>query len=173
LVTIPIPSALHKIGDVFRASARFFWVAYYLLLISFLLYVIRNTPSFIASLLMSITLVVQIYDYKLLLADIGLRYDSYHTPLTENKWALLYKACDKIVFFPPYVTTNQSDQDYQYFCYLAAVNRKPITMGYVARQDSKAIGDYVDGLNEQLDSSKFDDHAIYVSKLSKREIECP
>lgn len=165
LLRIPIPNTIQKIGDVFRASARFFWVAYYLILISILLQVFRSTSRLWGSILLSLTLIIQVYDYKLLLADIGLNYADYKTPLTENSWNFLFKNSKSIVFYPPYVTSNLTDQDYQYFCYLAAAHRKPITMGYVARQDNKAISDYMDELNEQLDSGQFQDQTLYIATI--------
>jgi hypothetical protein len=166
LFKIPIPHLFEKLGDIFRASARFFWTPYYLIMAVTIIYVIRNLSRGTSSVLLSFILCVQLYDYNHLMSNQGLSYESNNSPLTEKYWSSLFTNTDNIIFYPPLGTTYLTDQDYRFFSYLAASNKKPIDMGYVARQDNKAVSDFTNQLNEKLDIGEFGDKTIYVSTIA-------
>ncbi len=165
LLKVPLPTVIEKAGDIFRASARFFWIPYYLILLAVATYFIRRTSPLFGTVFLGAVLAIQIYDYRSLISDQGLTYQPYQTPLAEKYWVEIFKQGDKILFYPPLGTTYQTDQDYRYFCYLAAKTRRPVDIGYVARQDNKAVTDYGDRINEELDNGTTDPHAIYVCTI--------
>ena len=165
LFRFPISDRFQKIGDIFRASARFFWVAYYLVLIFVLLAAIRQLKYAAVSVIaLTIVFAIQLYDYKLLLgSEYVARYDPYHPPISEAQWRPMFSRLDRFVFYPAFQTTQLTDQDYRYFCYLAADEKKPINLGYVARQDNKAMTDYADELKRTIGHGDVDENTLYVT----------
>lgn len=165
LLRIPLSDRFQKIGDIFRASARFFWVAYYLILIFIIRIAIRQVKRVaIAVLVLTIVFAVQLYDYKLLLgSEYVASYKPYHPPISEAQWRQMFSTLDRFIFYPPFLTTELTDNDYRYFCYLAADYQKPINLGYVARQDNKAMADYTDELKRRIDHGDVDERSLYIT----------
>ena len=163
LLKIPIPSLLNKLGEVFRASARFFWLTYYLILLGAIIALarVRINPFIKTALLVALT-VLQLVDTKLVFTFRRLTFGSYQIPLDKH-WDSLIRRFDVITFYPPFQTNQLTDMDYQYFCYKAAVARKPINIGYVARIDNKAMIAYNDSLESALAEGRIAANTIYIS----------
>jgi hypothetical protein len=167
ILKFKVPGIIEKTGDVFRASARFFWVVYYMINLSVLIIIITKINSLLTrNLFLCFIFAIQIFDYWSLLGNQNLAPGDYHPPLTESSWDKLFSASNEITFYPPLGTTYKDDQDYRYFGYLAANQKKPINIGYVARQDNRAINTYTEKLNTDLDNERIGEKTMYVTNAA-------
>ena len=164
LFTVPIPAVVQKFGDIFRASSRFFWVAYYLILITVLYFLAKTIRSkAIVAVLLSAALILQVYDLKPMIFTDHFPYEEYHTPLQDDHWENLVKAFDQIMFYPPYQTSILSHDDYRYFTYFAAKNQKKINTGYLGRLDGVAIAENTRKLQAEIREAAVNDRSIYIT----------
>ncbi|AXY77486.1 hypothetical protein D3H65_27420 [Paraflavitalea soli] len=164
LFKIPIPDKLAKLGEVFRASARCFWLPYYLILFTVIITLAKTTWSLlIRVVVLMLALGLQLYDTKFLLTYRNLSYGSYKTPLDDETWGALFDQFDKIEFYPPFASHQLTPMDYQYFCYLAVKKKKPINIGYVARANNTSMERYRDTLTSRLEEGKLDPKTLYIS----------
>ena len=167
LFKAPIPNQLLKIGEILRASARFFWIPYYLIVLFCLIAVAKSKLRLSVKLTVAfIALIIQFYDTKLLFTYRNLANGSYQMPIDEKRWSTLFKEFDEIVLYPPFQGTYLVSSDYQDFCYLAAKARKPITTGYVSRVDNKAATLYSDSLNAALEEGNLSSRKLYITTAS-------
>lgn len=167
LFTIPVPKIIIKLGDIFRASARFFWTAYYLIFIFAIIAIIKSRLKDAVKLsILGVALVLQLYDTKLLLTFRHLAYGSYEPPLDTKNWNALFSHFDEIAFYPPFEATSLTHMDYQDFCYLAAKAKKPINTGYVARLDNKAMKTYHDSLVNNLEEGRLSPGTLYITSAA-------
>ncbi|HMH20948.1 MAG TPA: DUF6311 domain-containing protein, partial [Puia sp.] len=166
LLKIPLPDFLIHLGDIFRASARFFWTPYYLILFFALIAVTKiRIRSWATASVIIAALLIQLYDTKLLLTFRNLSYGSYETPLDNKSWMELMDQFDDIAFYPPFESHQLTHMDYQYFCFLAAKLHKPINIGYVARSDGRAMKIYSDSLSAALEDGKLSPRTLYISTI--------
>ena len=166
LFKLPVPNRIVKLGDIFRASARFFWIPYYMIMLFSILILARSgIRRSIVVAVVGIALLIQLYDTKRLLTFRNLSYGSY-TPPISSSWERLIKSFDTIVFYPPFQATYKSDLDYQYFCFLAARERKPINIGYVARSNGTAVNKVSDSLNKALSEGDVSNRVLYITTRS-------
>ena len=164
LWTISLPDEFLKVADMFRASARYFWVAYYLLFIFIVVQTIRIVKRIgFALILLTVVFAAQLYDYQTLLGRYVGDYNPYHPPLTEVEWRKIFEKMDRFIFYPPFESQYLSPGDYMYFSYLAADYKKKINLGYAARLDNKAIRDYTESLKRSIDQDSVDRKTVYIA----------
>jgi hypothetical protein len=164
LFKVPLPEFILKIGDVFRASARFFWPVYYLIFVFTIIALVKTKMNGTAKIIIvGLALLLQIFDTKLLFTYRNLTYGKYELPVDEDKWEMLINSFDKVVIYPPFQTTNLEDMDYQYFCWIAGKKSKPVTTGYVARVDNRSVKDYNDSLKNILEEGRLDPGSLYIT----------
>lgn len=162
LFKIPLPDFLLNLGEVFRASARFFWVVFYLLLFYLLIAVSKmKIPAIAVSVILVVAVLVQLYDTKSLLLSRHLVGGPYTPPL-DDRWKKLMAATNEVIMYPPFEATYIKQLDYQDFCYLAARLHKPITTGYVARVDNGRTRLFTDSLVDALQEARIS-RALYVT----------
>ena len=170
LFKIPIPDQLLKIGEILRASARFFWTPYYLIVLFCIIAIAKSKlPRFVKLSVAFIALIIQFYDTKTLFTYRHLTNGSYQMPIDEKSWSTLFKEFDEIILYPPFLGTYLVNSDYQDFCYLAAKARKPITTGYVSRVDNKAVTLYSDSLRADIEEGKLSAKKLYITTASNLE----
>ena len=164
LFRLPVPSFITQLGEVFRASARFFWTPYYLILIVTLIGIsrIRVKPVITAALVLA-ALCLQLYDIKPLLTFRKLSYGAYTPPMDNKSWMELMKQFDEIIFYPAFETPHIRPMDYQDFCYLAQKVNKPINVGYVARFDAAGAKRFSDSLNTMVEDGTLSHRALYIT----------
>jgi len=165
VIRIPLPLSLTNLGDIFRASARFFWLPYYVILLFTLIGIARSTVRFSLGIsILLAALILQLYDIKSLLTARQWipAAGTYHPPLDES-WTPLINAFDNIVFYPPFESHQLKKMDYQDFSWLAAKERKPINIGYVARNDGPAMQIYDDSLARMLESGQISPRTLYIT----------
>jgi len=165
LFKIPLPRFLTNLGDVFRASARFFWLPYYVIVLFALTGVAKLKVRLALGIsLMLAALALQLYDIKSLL--IARQWipaaGTYHPPLNES-WTPLMSAFDNIVFYPPFESHQLKQMDYQDFSWLAARQGKPINIGYVARSDGYSMKVYSDSLIAMLEDGQISPKTLYIT----------
>ncbi len=163
LLRVPIPRFLTNLGDIFRASGRFFWLPYYTLWLFTLIAISRFRIWWpLGSFLLLSALILQGYDTKHLLGF--RRYPSgIYTPPLNKSWAKLISQFDHLVFYPPFVAHQLVRMDYQDFSWLAATQRKTINIGYVARGDGSAMRTYSDSLGKALEDGQVSPKTLYVT----------
>lgn len=164
LFQVPLPTSIVRLGEIFRASARFFWLPYYLLLLFPVVVIARSTlrPALKTGLL-GLAVAVQLYDIFPLLTHRKLTYGAYQPPIRATYWTTLMEGFDEVVFYPPFRATYRTDLDYQYFAFLAARARKPINIGYVARADNNAIALNSERLNKDLTADLVSPRKLYIT----------
>ncbi|MET0300425.1 MAG: hypothetical protein ABW036_11705, partial [Flavitalea sp.] len=163
IVSFPIPKLIQSVGEIFRASGRFFWLPYYLLL--FLCFVRIDRAGFgrfITAGVFLLAMIVQFLDIRPLLISRKMTYGPYNVPLSA-KWQPLITEFNEVVFYPPFEASYRRSMDYQDFCFLAGMAGKPINTGYVARLDSKAMARHRDDLNATLAGGELIPGNLYIT----------
>lgn len=164
LFKFPLPDNLVALGDIFRASARFFWIPYYVGLLAIIVAVSRMKikPAVIMGILAA-ALLVQLYDIKRLLTFRHPTYGTYNPPLDKERWITLMKQFDEVAFYPPFEANQLHPMDYQDFSYLAMKAGKPINLGYVARADNKKTQTYRDSLTNMIENAQISPKTLYIT----------
>ncbi len=151
LVKFPIPGLILKIGGVFRASGRFFWIAYYIfLLLIILVFVKTKIPNYIKTSILVLIILIQAYDTKLIYLGRDLTYGKYTTPLSNEKWKNIFNNFDKVITYPPFNNNLLYPMDYQDLCFIALKTNKSISTGYAARENGAKNQVFIDSLNSNL-----------------------
>jgi hypothetical protein len=163
LFTVPIPNFVKSLGEIFRASARFFWLPYYLLLFLCFIWIDRTGFTKVTrAAILSVALIVQLLDTRPLLTSRQMTSGPYNVPLSD-KWRSMIAHFNGVVFYPPFEASYVRTMDYQDFCFLAAKAGKPINTGYVARLDNKAMDSYRDSLNNTLAAGELIPGNLYIT----------
>ncbi len=169
LLRIPLGPAVVKLADIFRASGRFFWMPYYLLLLYVLVAASRmRLPAGVITGIFVAALLVQLYDTKLMLTNHNRPRGAYNPPL-DKRWSDLMAATDKVVFYPPFEASTLKTLDYQDFSFLAAKLQKPLNIGYVARSDHRRMRAYIDSLVDALEDARAS-RALYITTPDHLEL---
>ena len=164
LFEIPLPQALLKIGSIFRASSRFFWVAYYLILFFFLLFFMKQRMEPAATIILLLTITgLQAYDLRPLIHGRNLPPGTYNSPLNEKKWKSIIKDYDRIITYPPFQNHLLSNMDYQDLSFLAVKNNVAISIGYTARDNIRKNNQYTDSLTHSINNGILRDNELYIT----------
>jgi hypothetical protein len=162
LFKIPLGSDGLKIANIFRASARFFWLPFYLILFYTFVAITRmKVPEAMKTAIFAAALLLQLYDTHRLLFDRRMARGPYTPPL-DKRWSALIGATSAVVFYPPFEATYLKEMDYQDFSFLAAQLRKPVTIGYIARSDHHAMSAFIDSLVDALQEARAS-RALYIT----------
>jgi len=140
LFEIPMPNKLLEYSSIFRASGRFVWLLYYLVLIG-LIYLVNSSRlrKRILYIILSLILIINGIDfYDLIKRN---KYVKNFYPaiknMHESEWASLICGSDKLRMYPPYETGYLKNQDHIAFAYVAAPCNKEINAGHLARYNDK------------------------------------
>lgn len=163
LFTIPVPAIVTNTGDIFRASGRLFWPVYYLILFALLISLSRTGwPEGWKAGILGVALLIQLYDIKFLLTFQHLTYGAYEPPISKQ-WDGIIRPFNKVLMYPPLQTDYVTNQDYQYFAFIAARQKKPFDAGYVARADNNQMKQYIDSMEVHLQEGSIDTGALYIT----------
>lgn len=148
LFTVPIPEFLIEFGGIFRASGRFIWLFYYLLLFAPLVLLAKcRIPEALKLGLLSAITILQIYDTRPLLTCRVLPSGEYAShKITEREWVALTSKFKRIITVPPFENSLVYPMSYQDLCWVALKNKIPITCGYVARETQEINTVFKDSL---------------------------
>jgi hypothetical protein len=153
---IPMPG-IEKLGETFRATGRYVWALYYLIMLAAIVYVYRlkvNTRYKSAAIL--ICLAFQAYDISPLFDRQYITHKEYQAPLSKTNWDYLIQNVDKIIMYPPYERNYDHHGDFMYFAHEAFLNKKAITAGHLARFDEQVRKDYDAYLNQLIDNDELE-----------------
>ncbi len=163
LFTVPLPKIFIKLGDIFRASARIFWPVYYIIIFFTIVNIAKSKmKALLKTGILIFALLLQLYDTQLIFTYRKLTHGTYKPPIDIKSWQTLIGRFDEVVMYPPFETSNLENMDYQYFCYLASKEAKPITTGYVARVDNRAVKAYKDSLAGMLEEGRLSPSSLYI-----------
>jgi len=163
LFAFPLPSFLKLFTDIFRASARFIWVFYYLWFFFLVILSVRVIKkSSYVGLLLGLVLCIQLVDIQPMIFNKKLAYGPYKPKINEMYWNKLFQSTDKILFLPPLGTSYVTPDDWQYFSFLAVQNRKPISIGHIARIDFASSRSFHQKMLDDITQMNLDSTAIYI-----------
>ena len=164
LFTCPIPGFIDRTASIFRASGRFVWPLYYMVIIGAVIILTRiKVKQRIIEMLLALLLIIQLYDIQYLILKNNFPSGSYNPPQQEEKWVNIFKQFDKVITYPTHTAQLIYRLDYQDLCFLALKAGKPITNGYVSRdKDRMATGQYKADITDRLNAGEIDNE-IYVT----------
>ncbi|MBV9107360.1 MAG: hypothetical protein JO313_15190 [Verrucomicrobia bacterium] len=160
LIHYNLPFIAERLISPFRASGRFIWIAYYLLMAGILVSVVKKFDRSRALALLCFCLLLQITDsWK------GLRknYEAYTYPfqppaLESDFWQTAAKKYNKVCYTPP----ANSTLDFVQLCYFAASHHLPISLCRYGRTDEQnLVATRLQALQE-IEQNGFDPRALYV-----------
>jgi uncharacterized protein DUF6311 len=160
LVHYPLPFIAERLISPFRASGRFIWLAYYLLMTGVLVYVLKRFSRSAALSLLSICLVLQVADsskaFKQNLA--AYQYNFQPALLNSDFWQTAAQKYREVLYIPPaYAATN-----FVQICYFAASHHLPISLCRYGRTDEeKLVNTRLQSLAD-IEQNGFDPRALYV-----------
>lgn len=163
LFELPIPGILLKFGNTFRASGRFFWLTYYLLILFFVVVFLKaKIPTWAKATVLALLVALQAYDIRHLYAK-NFPEGGYDSPLDEAKWNALLPHFDKMITYPPFNNHLLTAMDYQDLSFLALKNHKQITVGYSARDNGRAYREYTETLTQAMTGGALQPDALYIT----------
>ena len=164
LFRIPAPEFFKRLEEIFRASGRFFWTPYYLIILFTIIGFAKSRikPTISTSLIV-LALIIQLYDLNRLLTSKNMTHGSYDPPMENANWIQLMSRFDEVLFFPAFHCPRINNMAYQDFCYLALKAAKPVNAGYVPREDSYAIKTFSDSLTETVANGALSSKALYIT----------
>ena len=160
----PTFGIIQKLGSIFRATGRFAWPFYYLLIIMAIIVFskIKLINSVKVLLLLALTS-FQLYDIENLLTSRHLQNGSFDSKLDEVKWKLIIDNFDQVITYPPFGNNMVYTMDYQDLMYVALKSKKPISIGYVARENVVASQIFKDTLTNQLKRGEINENQLFVT----------
>jgi len=150
-----------RVLDQLRASGRFFWPVYYLLIFVLLAFLIRKLPGKVIVPLLVVCLLVQVVELKTQRPE---NYDQqeYQNYLSDPDWEKIVQHFEMIIPMPPYEWSLANEQDYKNFSYLAASHNKQVATGYVARYSNDSVKEQRIRIGNELRVGEPDPNALYV-----------
>jgi len=163
LFEVPIPGILKKLGNIFRASGRFYWITYYLLLLfCIIIFLKAKIATGVKTVVMALLIILQVYDTHMLFEK-NLPSGGYNSPLDEAKWNTLLPNFERMITYPPFNNHLLNNMDYQDLSLLAVKNDMDIGTGYTARDDGFAYKRYTESLNTAISEGKLRKNELYIT----------
>lgn len=164
LFSYPTLGIIKKLGNVFRAVGRFSWPFYYLMIIMAIIVFskIRIKAIFTISILFLLTS-FQIYDIENIITARDLKSGKFVSKLDEANWKLLIDNFDEVITYPPYSNNMVYKMDYQDLMYVALKSKKPISIGYVARENVTGGRAFTDTVFKTIKRGEIAKNRLYVT----------
>lgn len=168
LFKYPIPVVVEKLGTIFRASGRFIWPLYYLILFSSFHFLNKlKLNKYLAIGLLVILSIVQFKDINIFFNYRNFVYGPYKTPLKEEVWKNLFLKFDAIITYKPFSNNMVYPMDYQDLSFLAMKSLKPISTAYVARENTTKKNQFIDSISNQILNGKLEKNYLFVTTLNE------
>jgi hypothetical protein len=161
LFEIPLPGIALKVGGIVRASGRFFWPVYYLIVLFSLSSIIKNTKTTVAALLLILTLSVQFTDLSGKFTEFRTMYSTdivWESPLKSDVWNKIDNNEYKNIKFVPANVNGH----YVAFSMLAAEKSMTINPVYTARDDYEKREAYNNKLLDDFEKGDWNSEDIYI-----------
>jgi hypothetical protein len=161
---IPFLDWIGKIGDIFRASGRFFWSVYYLIIFYFII-VFNKTPmgKYVKITLISILLIVQMSDIYPMFNKKEIQPGDYKPALNINFWNTIFSNFKNVITVMPFNNDLVNFQDYQEIAFFAFKNKTTVTNGNLARYDGKSAQVFTNNLINDIIKGNFPVENLYIS----------
>ena len=161
---IQLPARILVVFSLFRASGRFIWPVFYLLVLFGLISSIRNFRYATPFLLLA--LIVQVIDLKPLYSSKKFAgFDDYQSTLKAEFWQVAARTNQHIVLIP----VDISQFTYEPLALYARLNQMTLNTGYFARANTGAMEEYANQVWEDLKANRADNKTIYIFWGSKWE----
>lgn len=155
---------IEKIGNIFRATGRFIWIVYYVIIIFSLVLFFKIKANKATKIIVMVLLTgLQLYDIENLLTSRDLKSGEFHTKLDDAQWIKIFKNFDEIITYPPFTNNLVYAMDYQDLSFLALKSKKPITNGYVARENLTESQAYKDTLSATIRRGEINENQIFIT----------
>ncbi len=138
LFTVPYPPLFLSAFGMFRASGRFIWIAFYLLMLVVLVVVLRKLPKKMAYIMLSICVCIQIADSATVLQKLYNEYATaqvYQNPLIQSE--LMRSFSDNRNYRHIEFLDAFYESDYLQFAEYAVQNNMTVSDFYFARSCSR------------------------------------
>jgi Family of unknown function (DUF6311) len=160
---------LAPVGEMFRATGRFIWVAHYALLAAAVLLAIRLwRGGVVAGIALAGALALQIADFTWKGSQVFSR-PQLDAGLRSPAWQTLGLEYRHLALVPPQIAYMEGSCEGEFpgyfrvpFAYLAYRQRMTIDAGYLARYDEAAVRRACDDLQERMRSGKLDGDTVYI-----------
>ena len=160
-------AGFQKLAFSLRASGRFVWVLYYLILAFSIKGFLRlKMHNFLKASLLSLFFVIQIMDIKPLLTMHTIDYSPYKGNINQTAWKPMLSECERVIMYPSFLWHYKTFGDFYDFAHLAALNKKAINTGYFARSVWDLKWKWEKNLNATLDKSSLgeENRSIFICK---------
>ncbi|MDI1254738.1 MAG: DUF6311 domain-containing protein [Flavobacterium sp.] len=160
----PTLGIVEKVGDVFRAVGRFSWPFYYLLYcMAFVVFSKAKMNTILKCLLLLSITCFQLYDIENIITSRDLKSGGFDSKLDEEKWKLVIDNFDEVLTYPPYINNMVYKMDYQDLMFVALKSKKPISIGYVARENVVEGRAYKDTLYNRIKRGEIAKNQLFVT----------
>jgi len=161
IVVINLPSAIDRLGNVFRASGRFFWPVYYALYIGIFYIIVRVLERRLAIALFAVMLCVQVVDSSAAFSHYRKKFrdaPTWTSPMRSSFWGGVPSVYKKIIFVLP----RNAPGSWLPLAYFAASNRMAINVGYFARVDPNKERKAKKEIAASVIANELDHDSLYV-----------
>lgn len=161
--TYPIHGSIYEIANIFRASARFFWPAYYLIFLTAIYLTVKFNGSKKATILLSAALIIQIADMSKTIISIHRTMmippnSKWESPLKDSFWEYAGKKYTKLRVIPLY----NNFPSWNVLADYASSYGMATDAVYLARIDVKKV-DLIDSRNAQMiNSGDYSKDSLYI-----------
>lgn len=161
--TYPIHDSIYEIANIFRASARFFWPAYYLIFLTAIYLTVKFNGSKKATILLSVALIIQIADMSKTIISIHRTMmippnSKWESPLKDSFWEYAGKKYKKLRVIPLY----NNFPSWNVLADYASSYGMATDAVYLARIDVKKV-DLINSRNAQMiNSGDYSKDSLYI-----------
>ncbi len=155
-----IPFILEKLIAPFRASGRFIWAPYYLIITGVLVFVLKRFSRIAAVVLLGFCLIIQILDSWQAFYENRAEYERAFQPslLNSDFWQKAGKQYHRIT----YVLPRETSTGFLPLCYFAASHNMPVNLCHYGRVNQNTMVSTRAQAFERLQRGILDRDALYV-----------
>lgn len=160
-LTIWVPEILVQAVSTMRASGRFFWPVYYLMLLYALNLIVRNYDKRVASALLCVSALAQVYDTRpgwgAMQANFNLVGSEWRNTLYRDDVIQLARKYERIRALP----ADNAIPDWDKITYLALKTGRPTDVSYLARANGALYKRAATVAKSSIEKGLLDRRALY------------
>lgn len=163
IFNIELPNSIESKFNIFRSSGRFFWPVFYSLYILIFYYLYKKANKAISFSLLTLTLILQIYDTSPRFSEMHARYNmqkDWKNPMDNKGWQTLATEHSKIIG----VDIKNIEGDWINFGQFSSTHKMSMNFGYMARFSQAAYNDQIEKNIVDIIENDISEDAIYVFK---------
>jgi hypothetical protein len=142
LTLVHYPNIYGSLAETFRASGRFFWPVWYLILFGILQLLAQKATGRTALAMLMCVIIIQAYDLSGMFHGFHTKFHSgkqWETPLKSANWDVLIKNYARISISSPGPTEEELQRAIIPFGLLAATHNKQVNVGVFSRFPSEML----------------------------------